>query len=204
MANVITIIPRKYTALFTSHFIQVYARKLDVINRGFSGYNTDWALPILRQLLPTVQQQKEQACSISLMTIFFGANDASLTSNPQHVPIDRYESNVKAMIDMVRNPDSPFYNPRLRIILITPPPLNEVQWNKRCEEQGGKLNRTNELAHRYSNCIKEVGKELDIAVADLWSEITDKSIKESKDLSNFFLDGLHLNGNGYQVTCLFV
>jgi len=24
----------------------LYARKLDVLNRGYSGYNTDWALPV--------------------------------------------------------------------------------------------------------------------------------------------------------------
>lgn len=28
----------------------VYARKLDVLNRGLSGYNTDWALPVLEQV----------------------------------------------------------------------------------------------------------------------------------------------------------
>lgn len=180
-------------------YIQIYTRKLDVLNRGFSGYNTDWALPILRQLLPTVEQQKQQACSISLLTIFFGANDASLTFHPQHVPIGRYKSNVKAMVDMVRNPDSPFYNPRMRVILITPPPLNEVQWSKHTTEQGGKLNRSSESAHRYANCTKDVGKELNIPVADLWSEIMNKSNNEGQDLSNYLLDGLHLNSNGYQV-----
>lgn len=28
----------------------VYARKLDVLNRGLSGYNTDWAIPVLEQV----------------------------------------------------------------------------------------------------------------------------------------------------------
>jgi hypothetical protein len=27
----------------------VYARKLDVINRGLSGYNTEWAIPVFHQ-----------------------------------------------------------------------------------------------------------------------------------------------------------
>lgn len=26
--------------------IDAYARRFDVLNRGFSGYNTEWALPI--------------------------------------------------------------------------------------------------------------------------------------------------------------
>jgi lysophospholipase L1-like esterase len=29
--------------------IDTYARKLDVVNRGLSGYNTDWAKPVLEQ-----------------------------------------------------------------------------------------------------------------------------------------------------------
>ncbi|KIO17862.1 hypothetical protein M407DRAFT_84542, partial [Tulasnella calospora MUT 4182] len=27
----------------------VYARKLDVINRGLSGYNSEWAMPVFEQ-----------------------------------------------------------------------------------------------------------------------------------------------------------
>ena len=28
----------------------VYARKLDVINRGLSGYSTEWAIPVFEQV----------------------------------------------------------------------------------------------------------------------------------------------------------
>jgi lysophospholipase L1-like esterase len=103
------------------------------------------------------------------------------------------------MIELVKNPDSIYYNPKMRIILITPPPLNEIQWSKRCEEQGGKLNRTNESARKYADCIVEIGRENDVAVADIWTEIMDKVDQENRDLSEFFLDGLHLNSNGYNV-----
>ncbi|KAI7897612.1 SGNH hydrolase-type esterase domain-containing protein [Cokeromyces recurvatus] len=176
-----------------------YVRKVDVINRGFSGYNTDWALPILRQLLPTVKEQEAQACRIHLMTIFFGANDAALPMSPQHVPLDRFESNLLAMIDLVRSPASRFYNPTLRLILITPPPINEVQWKKRCEEQGDVLNRTNEAASRYAECVRQVGQRADVVVADIWTRIMKKTAEgEGRDLSEFMLDGLHLNRNGYQ------
>jgi lysophospholipase L1-like esterase len=156
-------------------------------------------LPILRQLLPTVQEQQEQASSIPLMTIFFGANDAALPFSPQHVPLDRFKSNTKAMIDMIKNPKSKFYNPKMRLILITPPPINEAQWGKRCQEQGEKLNRTNEAARAYAECIMEVGRETCVPVADIWSRLMDKVDVEHRALSEFLLDGLHLNGNGYQV-----
>lgn len=46
---------------FLSHFLctdgahrsensVVYARKLDVINRGLSGYNTEWAIPVFERV----------------------------------------------------------------------------------------------------------------------------------------------------------
>jgi len=34
---------------FGQRLSHIYARKLDVLNRGFSGYNTDWALPVFEQ-----------------------------------------------------------------------------------------------------------------------------------------------------------
>lgn len=30
--------------------IDDYARIFDIVNRGFSGYNTDWAIPVLEQV----------------------------------------------------------------------------------------------------------------------------------------------------------
>lgn len=172
---------------------------MDVLNRGFSGYNTDWALPILRQLLPTTKAQSKEDCSIPLMTIFFGANDAALPFSPQHVPLERYESNIREMIELVKDPQSRYYNPKMRLILITPPPINEEQWGKHCAEQGDKLNRTNEVTRTYAECVVKIGKEANIPVADIWSHLMDKVNGDQKGLSEYMLDGLHLNANGYKV-----
>ncbi|SAL99030.1 hypothetical protein [Absidia glauca] len=87
-------------------------------------YNTDEVLVVLRQLLPTVNDQRTQAARIELMTIFFGANDAS--NSTKAVPLDRFQSNLVAMIKMIRDLTSVYYNPTLRLLLITPPPLNET------------------------------------------------------------------------------
>ena len=35
--------------------IDVYNRKMDVLNRGFSGYNTDWTLPVFEQASASMQ-----------------------------------------------------------------------------------------------------------------------------------------------------
>ncbi|PAV23284.1 SGNH hydrolase [Pyrrhoderma noxium] len=42
---------------FAQRLSQDYVRKLDVINRGFSGYNTEWAIPVFRQCLATPEKQ---------------------------------------------------------------------------------------------------------------------------------------------------
>ncbi|KAG8917072.1 hypothetical protein FRC00_014068 [Tulasnella sp. 408] len=35
---------------FAQRLAHVYARKLDVINRGLSGYNSEWAMPVFEQV----------------------------------------------------------------------------------------------------------------------------------------------------------
>jgi lysophospholipase L1-like esterase len=50
-----------------------YQRRVDVINRGYSGFNTRLAVEILDDVLPAAA-----AGTIGLATVFFGANDAAL------------------------------------------------------------------------------------------------------------------------------
>jgi len=206
-----------------AYLADAYQRKFDVMNRGFSGYNTDWALPILQQLLPTVDEQQAGKPRIRLITIFFGANDAALPFAYQHVPITRYTDNLSEMFNMIKNPNSKYYNPDARVILITQPPLNEPQWKKRCEDNGDPLNRTAEVAKAYAEAAREIAGQHKIPVCDLWTELMqlvgeetqlngedevievasktcyadEKSCK--RELSDFLLDGLHLNSNGNQV-----
>jgi lysophospholipase L1-like esterase len=54
-----------------------YQRRVDVINRGYSGYNTRWALSVVDHIFPANATGK-----IGLATIFFGANDAALPDRP--------------------------------------------------------------------------------------------------------------------------
>ncbi|KAH0223690.1 hypothetical protein KCU90_g25703, partial [Aureobasidium melanogenum] len=74
-----------------------YIRRLDVINRGFSGYNTTQALKVLPRILPTPEQGR-----IRLMTIFLGANDARLPDTPgfsQTVDLEQYKKNLRDIIN---------------------------------------------------------------------------------------------------------
>ncbi|ORX57364.1 SGNH hydrolase [Hesseltinella vesiculosa] len=183
---------------FGANLANAYQRKLDVFNRGFSGYNTDWALPLLRQILPTVETQRQTPARIELMTIFFGANDAAIPGAAQHVPLDRYKSNLLTMLDLIKNPQSPYYNPNIRLILITPPPLNEVQWRQRCIEFGNDMDRYAHVTKEYAMTVKELAKEKNIVCADIWSRVTEKAQASENGLADYLFDGLHLNGNGYK------
>lgn len=96
-----------------------YARRADVLNRGFSGYNTRHAV----NLLPKVFGQDMDPNNTLFVTVFFGANDASLPGereHNQHVPIEEYEDNLRLIVQDIGSKlkETP-------IILITPPPLDE-------------------------------------------------------------------------------
>ena len=92
-----------------------YARRADVVNRGFSGYTTRWAVPAL----PHVFTPSD---NVKLVTIFFGANDSCIESlNPRHhVPLPKYAKNIESILTFLRE----MYGADLKLLLITPPPID--------------------------------------------------------------------------------
>lgn len=55
---------------------EYWGRRVDVLTRGFSGYNTRTARRIVKTAVP-------QALMSSFVTIFFGANDSCMEGTPQ-------------------------------------------------------------------------------------------------------------------------
>lgn len=145
-----------------------YQRKADVLNRGFSGYNTEWAIPILKQLLPTTTTP---AAPIILLTIFFGANDAALPFSVQHVPLPRFEENLRTLISFTTDSSSPWFDPSTNLLLITPPPLDEAVWAEHRRQEHQPLDRKAKVTAQYAKAVKEVGQQVGIPVVDLWGEI---------------------------------
>lgn len=86
-----------------------YIRKLDVLNRGYSGYTTRWyPTPID---LPSDTQ---------LVTLLLGSNDAAIHS-VQSVPLEEYSARLEAMINEITS--------CTRLLLITPPPVKRPDRN---------------------------------------------------------------------------
>nr|XP_044993783.1 isoamyl acetate-hydrolyzing esterase 1 homolog isoform X2 [Jaculus jaculus] len=161
-------------------------RKCDVLNRGFSGYNTRWAKIILPRLI-------RKGCCLEnpvAVTIFFGANDSALKDeNPkQHIPLDEYAANLKSMVQYLQSADVPGD----QVILITPPPLCETAWEKECIVQGCRLNRLNSVVGKYANACVQVAQDCGTDVLDLWTLMQ----KDNQDFSAYLSDGLHLSSKG--------
>lgn len=100
-----------------------YQRRADIINRGYSGYNTAWGVRILPYVFDGAVVTPP-----ALVTLFFGANDAVLPQSKegektQHVPLQEYEKNMVAIIDHIQT----VFEPSPAICIITPPPVSEQQ-----------------------------------------------------------------------------
>ena len=92
---------------FGASLSHIYVRKLDVVNRGFSGYNTTWCAELLPHVLKTTLPcaQSGYKPSIKLITIFLGANDSVFQGNRQYVSLQDYKKNLCSMIDMIQEND---------------------------------------------------------------------------------------------------
>lgn len=142
-------------------------RYVDVLNRGFSGYNSRWALSILPSILGGVG-------SASLAVVFFGANDSVQAGESQHVPLEEYDQNLRSIIDIFKE-----QNPDIALILVTPPPVDHTRWPS----------RHNELVSTYAEAVRRIAVDKAAVLVDLW--ITADAIA-----INDLEDGLHLNESG--------
>jgi lysophospholipase L1-like esterase len=194
---------------WVSALSSVYIRKLNVINAGLSGYNTKMALHTLPQVFPTPENTK-----IRFLVIFFGANDARFPNTPQaeqHVPIEEYRQNLRKII---QHPLVQAHNPK--IILTTPPPVDEALCEKLELEIWGidVVRRTAEVVSQYAQVVRDVGKEMDVAVLDVWTAFMEKvgwkpgqpligakGVAQIKgtELPTLLVDGLHLTGDGNKI-----
>ncbi|KAL6493789.1 hypothetical protein OROGR_031698 [Orobanche gracilis] len=171
-------------ASLTSHF----ARKADVVLRGYSGYNTRWALKVIDRVFPAAVGDEPPLA----VTVFFGANDASLpdrNSAFQHVPLDEYKRNLLAIVAFFKKKW-----PSTRIILITPPPIDEEARlrNPYAENPMGLPERTNEAASQYAKTCVEVADECGLPAINLCEMMQQFPDWRKAHLS----DGLHLAEKG--------
>lgn len=103
--------------------------------------------------------------------IFFGANDACLPGQSQHVPLELYCKTLK-MLSL--HPSVAAHDPK--IILVTPPPVNEYQLTIRDARGGCTVpQRTAANTRKYADACRMVGEELNLPVVDLWHAFMSKT-----------------------------
>lgn len=169
-----------------------FARQADVVLRGFSGYNTRWALKVLPQAMEGAAAAGADPAAV---TVFFGANDATLpdrASAHQNVPLEEYQSNLRAICAYFKE-----RWPSTAIILITPPPIHEPARIRHIygdDDPSRQPERTNEAAGSYAQACITVAKELGYPVIDIWTKMQEFPDWQTSALS----DGLHFTptGNG--------
>ena len=138
-------------------------------------------------------------------TIFFGANDACLPNSVtgQHIPLPLYRQYLKAI---AAHPAVTAHAPKLKLILITPPPIDEY----RCEETDSRVvpgekptpRRTAEHTRLYAQAVVEIGREVRAPVVDVWTAFMEaagwkegmpltgsKDAERSKVFGELFEDG---------------
>lgn len=166
-----------------------YMRKADVLGRGFAGYNSRWAQYLLDKIFPLTSPSPPR-----LVTIFFGANDASDPSASHavlHVPLPEYNENIRKIVAHVKKQSASTH-----IVLITPPPIHEKTLLAFAEpmfgDTSGVPTRRNELTKLYADELVKVGEATGVRVINLWSTFMEAPNWGEKYLS----DGLHLSAEG--------
>lgn len=100
-------------------------------------------------------------------TVFFGANDACLPGGTtgQHVPLNEYRKNLRAILE-----HSSVLAQKPRLILLTPPPVNEYQLEE-ADLVKGNIDplRSAEHTKSYADACRQVGTDFEMVVLDVWS-----------------------------------
>ena len=169
---------------FGATLADAYRRKLDILHRGFRGYTTRWALPVLRDLLQTEH-------GIAIGTIFFGANDSTI-AGPQHVPLEEYISNTKEILRLFRGNG-------IKPILIAPGLIDREVWDPLKKEDIAKgWIRTPEQFRIYAEAVCTLAKEEGVPVIDLRKLFLQSNGGDDK-WRDLLCDGLHFSPASYKI-----
>ncbi|KAJ2162097.1 isoamyl acetate-hydrolyzing esterase [Coemansia sp. RSA 552] len=183
---------------YVLHLSNRFARRLDVLNRGFSGYNTRDALNVADRVFPkttasspisrwtkpdqAIFGSSKQATTLwtgfpgqpkspRICLLFFGANDARLSPFPQHVPLAEFYNNTRQLVGLLRDPESEYYSPKTRILMITPPPTGDRMVEEICRRGGYPTDRKNAVTKEYAEAVATIAGEFGLPHVDLWAAI---------------------------------
>ncbi|CAI4937125.1 AVN_HP_G0046560.mRNA.1.CDS.1 [Saccharomyces cerevisiae] len=162
--------------------VNEYTRKMDILQRGFKGYTSRWALKILSEIL-------KHESNIVMATIFLGANDAC-SAGPQSVPLPEFIDNIRQMVSLMKS-----YH--IRPIIIGPGLVDREKWEKeKSEEIALGYFRTNENFAIYSDALAKLANEENVPFVALNKAFQQEGGDAWQQL---LTDGLHFSGKGYKI-----
>ncbi|KAJ6913296.1 hypothetical protein NC651_015723 [Populus alba x Populus x berolinensis] len=188
----------------------IYARKADIVLRGYSGWNSRRAVQILDQVFPKVSSFCHQqgylnqsslslknlpadaAKQPSLVIVYFGGNDSidpHATGLGPHVPLSEYIENVRKIAIHLKS-----LSEKTRVIFLTTPPVSEEQIRAHLSDRIDMV-RTNESCRIYSEACLEVCREMNLKAIDLWTATQQIDNWETVCLT----DGVHFTPEGSKI-----
>ena len=178
----------KWVALLSD----LFQRKCDIINRGFSGYTTR----SLKAYIPSIVTNELVSSNVATV-LFLGANDSNIKelNEAQHVPLEEYKNNLSEIIGILCKKGIS----ATTILVVPPPPCNEEMWRKALEEREGssvkRSPKNNEMTRLYHDACVEMALKLNCRT------LTDtNSYWDSLNSGENFCDGLHFSPKGsYQI-----
>ncbi|OUM52811.1 hypothetical protein BVG19_g2037 [[Candida] boidinii] len=169
--------------------VGTYTRKMDILQRGFSGYNSEWVKYLLPKILEYEHDSKKEHENIKIAYLFIGTNDGRLPDSKLHVPIERYEENLKEMIDL-------FLEKRIKLIIVAPGLHFAEKWydfNPIDKEQ--KTGTDPKELLKYADVTVKVANEYKLPYINMSQIMTDSGIA----LDELLCDGIHYTGKGYKL-----
>ena len=89
----------------------------------------------------------------------------------QHVPLNEYKKNLRDILE-----HSSVVSQKPRLILLTPPPVNEYQLDEDDLVKGYEdPRRSAEHTKEYADACRQVGVDVGVAVLDVWSIFMEKT-----------------------------
>lgn len=165
----------------------LYARKADIVLRGYAAWNSRRALQVLDKIFP-----KNAIEQPSLVIVYFGGNDCFHpfpSGLGPHVPLEEYVENMRKIAIHIMS-----LSDKTRIIFLSNPPINEAQIKINIDDFGNPM-RTNETSRIYSEACLNMCREMKIKAIDLWSAIQKRD--DWRDVC--FVDGVHLSNEGSEI-----
>lgn len=161
-----------------------YARRLDVLHRGYAGYNSRWARPVLRDILAA-----HAPGDIAVATLFFGANDAC-TGSPQAVPLPEFTENMRGLVQQLRAHGA-------RPVLVGLGLFDREMWERAKPEQLARgFVRSSARQAEYDAALRQLAQDERVPFVDLQRLFTEHG---GADYRVLLADGLHFSAEGYRI-----